>query len=60
MTEIVDGSPAYDTWRDVPVPMKLSFYMFNLTNPEEFEDGAKLNVEEIGPYVYRLKYFHLS
>lgn len=53
VSQIVDGSPAYEIWRDVPVPMSLTFYLFNLTNPVEFENGEKPRVEEVGPYVYR-------
>jgi len=53
MMQVTEGSQAYEIWKDVPVPMRISFYLFNLTNPEEFEKGAKPVVEEIGPYVYR-------
>ncbi|KAF2365423.1 CD36 family [Trinorchestia longiramus] len=51
--EVKPGSRAYDIWKDTPVPLSLSFYLFNLTNPEEFQNGAKPNVSEVGPYVYR-------
>ncbi|XP_059150777.1 lysosome membrane protein 2-like [Physella acuta] len=33
----------------------MNVYAFNVTNPEEFEHGARPVVKEIGPYVYRLK-----
>ncbi|KAA0203900.1 hypothetical protein HAZT_HAZT003971 [Hyalella azteca] len=38
---------------DTPVPLTISFYLFNLTNPVEFTNGGRPMVDEIGPYVYR-------
>lgn len=43
----------YDFWLDPPVPIYLKVYMFNVTNPEEFLQGQKASLEEVGPYVYR-------
>jgi len=31
----------------------ITYYMYNITNPDEFEAGEKPEFEEIGPYVYR-------
>jgi len=51
--EVVPGSISYDIWRVTPMPIVLSFHLYNLTNPKEFEKGKELpNVEEVGPYVY--------
>ncbi|KAK3869390.1 hypothetical protein Pcinc_025297 [Petrolisthes cinctipes] len=51
--QLVPGGRAFDMWRTTPVPLFLSFYFFNLTNPKEFENGAVPLLEEIGPYCYR-------
>ena len=51
--QVTEGSTSYDIWKDTLVPMKLSFYIFNLTNPEEFSNGSKPVLQEVGPYVYR-------
>jgi len=50
--EVVPGSIAYDIWHVTPMPIVLSFYLFNLTNPHEFEKGAPPRLEELGPYIY--------
>lgn len=62
---ISPGSPIYELWRDTPVPIYQRFYMFNITNAADVErSGAKPNVQEIGPFTYRMKlqknqiYFH--
>ena len=39
-------------WIDPPVHPVLNIYMFNLTNPDEFLQGAKPRYQEIGPYVF--------
>ena len=33
--------------------MYKDFYIFNLTNPNEFARGAKPSFKELGPYRYR-------
>ena len=32
--------------------MTLSFYIFNITNPEAIGTNEKIVLEEFGPYVY--------
>lgn len=32
--------------------LRLSFHVFNITNPEEVKKGEKFHLEEIGPFVY--------
>ena len=50
-----EGHMTYEQLRDPTVPIYKSFYFFNLTNPEEFEEGIAIaSMEEIGPYSYRL------
>lgn len=52
---LTPSSVSYGMWQETPVPMYLKFYMFNWTNPHEF--NATTNVEpnfvEMGPYVFR-------
>lgn len=50
---IKEGSKAYNLWKSTPVPLSLRLHVFNLTNPEEFQNGEKPIVEEVGPYVWR-------
>ena len=40
-------------WIDPPVEPKLKIYIFNFTNPEEFLQGAKPDLVELGPYVFQ-------
>ena len=35
--------------------MYKDFYIYNLTNPAEFRDGAKPHFDELGPYRYRYR-----
>lgn len=54
MTAIVPGSVLFTLWTAPPYNPTVKFYIFNVTNPEEFLNGEeKLNVTEIGPYCYR-------
>uniref|UniRef100_A0A2P2HXR1 Protein croquemort-like n=1 Tax=Hirondellea gigas TaxID=1518452 RepID=A0A2P2HXR1_9CRUS len=50
---IYPGSRAYDIWRLTPVPLSCAFFLYNLTNPDEFKKGSKPMLAEVGPYVYR-------
>lgn len=40
-------------WEDIPSTSQLRVYIFNLTNPDEFEDGEKPVFKEMGPYVFQ-------
>lgn len=38
----------------LPIPLRVNFYFFNVTNPEEIERrGAKPILKEVGPYGYQ-------
>jgi hypothetical protein len=51
---ILEGHALYEQLQNPTLPAWRSFYFFNLTNPEEFEqNGSKPVLEEIGPYSYR-------
>ncbi|XP_078410751.1 scavenger receptor class B member 1 isoform X4 [Cetorhinus maximus] len=48
-----DSGLAYTMWRDIPVPLYMSLYLFEVKNPQEILYGEKPVLEERGPYVYR-------
>ncbi|XP_071510540.1 lysosome membrane protein 2-like [Diadema antillarum] len=50
---LVPEAMAYPLWRDVPLPIYMQFWFWNLTNPEEFLQGGPARLEELGPYSYR-------
>lgn len=47
--------PFYEFWREPPVPVKITTYLFAVTNHREFLSGieSKLKIEEVGPIVYK-------
>ncbi|XP_069476217.1 scavenger receptor class B member 1 isoform X2 [Ambystoma mexicanum] len=44
---------AFEMWRDLPIPFYMSFYIFEVLNPQEILAGEKPNITQRGPYVYR-------
>lgn len=51
-----DGKKIMDAFIIPPVPIYMSFYLFNLSNAQDvLYYGAKPNVTEVGPYVYEEK-----
>ncbi|XP_001356433.2 protein croquemort [Drosophila pseudoobscura] len=51
------GTDTYDSWLEAPIPIYLSFNMFNWTNPEEIRNpNVKPNFVEMGPYVFLEKH----
>ncbi|KPJ06853.1 Protein croquemort [Papilio machaon] len=55
MMMLTETSTSFSIWREVPIPMYLECYMFNITNVDEILAGKNvtLKVEQLGPYVYR-------
>lgn len=48
-----DGAQAFGWWAKPPVVPRISIYVYNVTNADEFlNNGSKPIVDEIGPYVY--------
>ena len=47
------GHATYEQLQNPTLPVWKDFYFFNLTNPEEFVEGAKPNLTQVGPYSYR-------
>lgn len=48
------GSLAFKSWQQLPesVELQLKVYMFNITNRNEILQGAKPELQEVGPFVY--------
>lgn len=45
------GSKTFELWKKPPLNIKLDFYLFNWTNPEDFDKPhIKPKFEELGPY----------
>ncbi|CAG7724849.1 unnamed protein product, partial [Allacma fusca] len=49
------GSDTWKKWVNVPIPVFIKFRFFNITNYDQFEQGVKPRVEEVGPYTYEEK-----
>ena len=43
----------YDKWLHPETPVYMTYYIFNVTNPESVSKGGIPNVQEFGPYTYR-------
>ncbi|KAL7302088.1 hypothetical protein TKK_0005317 [Trichogramma kaykai] len=41
-------------WSKLPFPIEFRFYMFNVTNPREIDQGAQPIVQEVGPFIYEI------
>ncbi|CAH8470202.1 unnamed protein product [Schistosoma turkestanicum] len=54
-TRLTPGTTVYTEWKEPSVPIFMQFYFFNLTNPIEFQAGAKPHVQQLGPYTYHEK-----
>ncbi|XP_037942188.1 sensory neuron membrane protein 1-like [Teleopsis dalmanni] len=46
------GSDTRKLWEQFPIAINFSIYVFNLTNPEETQNGGKPILQEIGPFVF--------
>ncbi|XP_042220672.1 protein croquemort-like isoform X1 [Homarus americanus] len=51
--EIREGSQSYKVWKETQDPLLLKLYLFNLTNPKQFQLGHKPVLQECGPFVWR-------
>ena len=50
---IEPGSVTYKQLLNPTVPLFKDIYFFNLTNPDDFQNGATPDLNEVGPYSYR-------
>lgn len=51
-TAFEKDSQTFNTWQKIPFPFKFKIYFFNVSNPDEVNDGAKPIFKEVGPYIY--------
>ncbi len=50
---LVEGTDTWKKWREAPIPIYLTFYIYHVTNPDEVEMGLVAKIEERGPFTYR-------
>jgi len=53
---LLPGTDIAKAWISPPVKPLLKIYYFNVTNPQEYLEGGKIRLEELGPYVYEEKW----
>lgn len=47
------GKETFEKWRETPIAVSFTVYLFNCTNPEAVQErGEKPVLEEVGPYVF--------
>ncbi len=51
-TTLAEGSERADMWINGQLPLKYTFYVFNLTNRDDFLQGSRPILDEVGPFVY--------
>jgi len=59
LMKVYPGSYSYEIWKDLPIPMYMNVYYWNVTNAKDIIDrkpGVKPKLEEIGPYVFKEKH----
>lgn len=50
--QIKDGNDFTKAWTKIPFPAQLDVHLFTIENPDEFVEGAKAKLKELGPYSY--------
>ncbi|CAG9579047.1 unnamed protein product [Danaus chrysippus] len=52
---LAPDSTSYNIWKEIPIPMYLEFFMFNISNVDDILAGknVKMQVEQFGPYVFK-------
>ncbi len=61
--KVYPGSLSYDIWKEIPIPMYMSVYYWNVTNYHDIEarvPGVKPILEEVGPYVFKEEHFKVG
>lgn len=51
---LAEGKLYYNIWTKSRQPITTSFYIFNVTNPDEILKGAVPKLQELGPYTYEV------
>ncbi|XP_013790099.1 scavenger receptor class B member 1-like, partial [Limulus polyphemus] len=51
---LAEGTTMFENWKNIPVPIYVRIYIFNVTNPADVTfNGAKPVLEEVGPYTFK-------
>ena len=50
---MVPSTEIYKDWLNPPFDIYMKYYLYNLKNGDDFQNGSKPIFEEIGPFVYR-------
>ncbi|XP_044733969.1 sensory neuron membrane protein 2 [Chrysoperla carnea] len=48
-----NGTEQFDRWMKTPIPLNFKVYLFHILNPDEAHNGAQIEVEQKGPYIYK-------
>jgi hypothetical protein len=51
--ELKEGSETFKNWKSPSSQVYMQYFMFNLTNPSDVQNGSKPSVKQVGPYSYR-------
>lgn len=51
--QIKEGNDITKNWEDVPLAITIKIHIWNIENPDEFANGAKAKLREIGPYYWK-------
>lgn len=59
---IQKGSQGFDNWVVTPIPMFLTFHLYNWTNADEVVKDWRIKpiVQEVGPYVFSEKHYRVN
>lgn len=52
-----ENSEQFERFVNIPQPLTMKIYIFNVTNVDAIQNGAIPQVEEIGPYIYKYHVF---
>ena len=46
---------SYKMWKELPIPLYMNVYFFNVTNSEDIlhNPGARPSLQQVGPYTWR-------
>ncbi|XP_074028162.1 sensory neuron membrane protein 2 [Leptinotarsa decemlineata] len=55
LLRLENNTEQWDRFKELPVPLKLKIFMFNVTNAEDVLNGATPILQEVGPYIYQEK-----
>lgn len=51
--KIEEGNDIYKQWTKVPIPVNYKYHFFEVLNPNEAVQGAKIKLLERGPYCFK-------